>query len=567
MSKEYLDCYLRVSSKIQKTQGHSIPAQREIAKRLAKSTKLIYREHNEGDKSATRVGTKRNLLDDIKDGIERGDIKNFWVWEHSRLFRDEYESLFFDKYFLSKYSIKFFSSKNAEGVQHSPQHFDLMYLLESYMSAEEGRNIRRRSVRGKRYLLDNVSQSKPVFLGGSPTYGYDSIDKLWVINKETSKWVKWMFQSYVDGVAIIELKKHLDRSNVKPIRAKLWKIETILKMLHNQSYTGIKKYYDKELEQEWIYKIPQIISVSLFRKVQRMLIKNRKSKDNNKKHQFLLDGLLYCECGSGMGSESKRRKERVQECYYCYSTRRKWRGEDTDCLNDRSLSRETTELELMNVVKEVASNSVLLKEQFKNDILSKKFDSDKDIKNEKKRLERKVKELQRTIEHTDDNLSQVIFERMQDKKGEGAIVLDKVRILLEEEKKNGELEYEKTIQDIEGLDSRKEWLNWLSAYGKSLTMKISTDKKKRDFLEGLVKKIVVKIEYGKNRDNKEIQVGQTFDIHFNMKIVNDKLVYNDINDKSLGYELIDGKFRKRSKVLGLVNTVGKPKKKALKTTV
>lgn len=563
MSIGFLDCYLRVSGRKQRTEGHSIPAQRQIGKRIAKSKNLKYREHNEGDKSATIEGTKRNLLDEIKDGIETEEITNIWVWEHSRLFRDVFESMHFKKFFLDKYEVVFYTGENTVGIPFSAQESNIMFQLNSWLAEEEGKNIRRRSVRGKRHLLDTLSQSKPIFLGGTPTYGYESIDKFWSINKDESKWIKWMFKSYADDVPTIEIKKHLDRNGVKPRRAKLWKIETIQKMLRNESYTGIKRFYDKELKKEWVYKIPQIISISLFRKVQTKLTHNKKTQDNNKKHSFLLDGFLFCECGSPMGSEVKKRGSRIQECYYCHAIRRKWKGGHTDCCNDRSLMRETTELELMNVVKDVASKSALLKEQFKKDVLSKKFESDKDISSAKKRLEAKVQKLQNDIENTDDNLSHVIFERLQKKKD--AKVLDNVRKLLEQEKSNLEKDYERTIQDIEDLDNRREWLDWLSQYGKSLSLKTSTDKKKREFLEGLVKKIVVNIEWGKDRDGKSVQVGQTFDIQFGMKIVNDKLVYNDVNDKSLGYELMDGRYRKKSKVLGLVKTVGKPKKKAMET--
>jgi len=38
-----------------------------------------------------------------------------------------------------------------------------------------------------------------------------------------------------------------------------------------------------------------------------------------------------------------------------------------------------------------------------------------------------------------------------------------------------------------------------------------------------------------------------------------------LNNKSLGYELKEGKYRKKSKVLGLVKSVGKPKKKRIIT--
>ena len=66
------------------------------------------------------------------------------------------------------------------------------------------------------------------------------------------------------------------------------------------------------------------------------------------------------------------------------------------------------------------------------------------------------------------------------------------------------------------------------------------DDKKR-WVEGLVKKIVVHSEYGLNREEKEVQVGHSFDIHFKMKIVNDQLIYKDESNKKLGYEIKDGK--------------------------
>ena len=48
-----------------------------------------------------------------------------------------------------------------------------------------------------------------------------------------------------------------------------------------------------------------------------------------------------------------------------------------------------------------------------------------------------------------------------------------------------------------------------------------------------------------------------------MKIVNDKLKYNNINKKSDGYEIIDGKFRKTTPLLTQTKGRGQPKKKVL----
>ena len=46
---------------------------------------------------------------------------------------------------------------------------------------------------------------------------------------------------------------------------------------------------------------------------------------------------------------------------------------------------------------------------------------------------------------------------------------------------------------------------------------------------------------GLNRDEKSVQVGHSFNIGFKMKIVNDKVIWNDERDKRKGYNLKDGK--------------------------
>ena len=163
------------------------------------------------------------------------------------------------------------------------------------------------------------------------------------------------------------------------------------------------------------------------------------------------------------------------------------------------------------------------------------------------------------MEHTIENISLTEVDRIQGRKDKR--VVEKVLQLLDDEKNSLEREYKKTFQDIEDLDSRKEWLNWLGRFGESIEVETSNEKKTRDFLDGLVKKIVVHPQFGKDRDGKEVQLGQTLDIHFKMKIVSDKLRYKDINRKSLGYDLVEGRYKKKSPVLNLTKGRGQPKKK------
>ena len=557
---QYLDCYIRVSGRGQEKEGFSLDSQREIGKRVSKKLGLKPRFHDEGVKSSTIIGVVRDELDNIKTGIEKGEIKNIWVVEHERLFRKVTDSVLFKEYYLDEYEVNLFTGEEGAKVSFSHEIDNEMYEFRSLISSLESKKIRRRSIRGKRFRLDKDSSEKPIFLGGTPTFGYANKDKLWVLNPDESKIFKWMFDSYAKGKETVEIKKELDRRGIAPRRRKLWGLATIQKMLGNESYTGLKRWVDKESKQEWVYQIPQIISVSTFQKVQRKLLENQKTTDNNKKTDFLLDGLLVCGCGLRMGCESKTRSYGKTETYYCVSRSRKWRGEEVgDCRNHKSLDKEPTNKEITHLVKEIVSNSVTLKEQFKEDVLSKKMESDKEIKDQKKTLEIKVKRIQRDLEHTIENISLTEVERIQGRKDKR--VVEKVLKLLDDEKNTLEREYQKTFQDIEDLDSRKEWLDWLGRFGESLEVRTSNEKKTRDFLDGLVKQIVVHPAYGTDRDGKEVQQGQTLDIHFKMKIVSDKLRYRDINDKGLGYDLVEGRYRKKSPVLNLTKGRGQPKKK------
>ena len=54
-------------------------------------------------------------------------------------------------------------------------------------------------------------------------------------------------------------------------------------------------------------------------------------------------------------------------------------------------------------------------------------------------------------------------------------------------------------------------------------------------------KIIVRSVYGKNRDEKDIQIGHKLELKFKLNIVGDELVWNDINNKKKGYEIKKGK--------------------------
>lgn len=198
----------------------------------------------------------------------------------------------------------------------------------------------------------------------------------------------------------------------------------------------------------------------------------------------------------------------------------------------------TNEYVLDNVV-QVVKNSNILKERFKLDVLEAKFTKQKNIKDEEKKLEQKCQRIQKTIENVENSIVDIEVEVGLGNREE--TIVRKIIQRYTEELTSLQDEYSKTENDIDTLHKELKWLDWVSKYGEQVDFERNSPKKQKDFLDGLLDKIVVRSSFGQDRNGKEVQTGHKLDFHYKLKIVDDKIVYKD-NDKKLdGYEVIEGK--------------------------
>ena len=109
-------------------------------------------------------------------------------------------------------------------------------------------------------------------------------------------------------------------------------------------------------------------------------------------------------------------------------------------------------------------------------------------------------------------------------------------------------------EELGRLDDEQVWVDWLGTFGKELNLNTKSETKTREWLLGLIDKIVVgsKSEYDE-RKKKEKQIGHEIFIHFKMKIVDDSLEYIDEKKKSKGYNLKEGTRRQKT---GLLRDIG-----------
>ena len=194
---------------------------------------------------------------------------------------------------------------------------------------------------------------------------------------------------------------------------------------------------------------------------------------------------------------------------------------------------------VLDSVVEMVKKSNILKERFKSDVLDAKFTKQKNIKDEEKRLEKKCQRIQKTIENVENSIVDLEVDVGLGKREES--IVRKIIQRYTEELSALHDEYSKTENEIDILHKELKWLDWVSKYGEQVDLERNTPKKQKDFLDGVLDKIVVKSSFGKDRNGKEVQTGHKLDFHYKLKIVDDKLVYKDSDRKTDGYEIVEGK--------------------------
>ena len=564
-----LFCYIRVSSQSQKNDGSSIDRQIALGKRVAKLKTLEYVEMLEGKEGVGSSKRYRPVFQDILSRMESGEIKHIWYLDRTRWSRggeigsemEGVEDAYVLHHYLKPNNVKVYEGENGSDRTFDTPENQLFDQIQSLFSKMESDKIRHRSVSGKRFVGKKYG-SAGRFLGGTVNFGYSNENKTWVENKEESKVIRELFKRYSNGRKIKDLKNWLDSESIKPRRAKTWNLETIRKMLTNEIYTGVFVWVSKDTKETFTHKVPQLVSHSLFKKVQSRIEENQieERRNNRRKTPTLLDGLLKCgDCGNSVTGKVKlyNGKRPDSRTYSCVVGLKKYQKQrQIDCANNRSLHMGRTDEFVSNVVKKILGESSYLKESFKSQVLNEKNSKKSEIRQEQKKLEQQIRKLDGQISGTEETISMVKFKILQGKEDK-SIGNKLVERLMDELSNQKQLRQDKIGRIVE-LNQSERWIDWVQKYLSETDQKFSRDPK--DAIRGIVSKIVVIPEYGEGRDGKELQTGHRLKIHFNLPIVDDSIEYQDETQKSMGYVVKNGKKVLNAGKIAL-NSGGRPVKK------
>lgn len=309
---ENVAIYARYSSHSQ-TEA-SIEGQLKVCHEYAERNNLKI-VHEYIDRALSGTSDKRP---EFQQMIKDSDHKMFdyvLVYQLDRFARDRYDSATY-KHKLKKNGVRVISAK--ENISNDASGVLMESVLEGmaeYYSVELAQKIKRGM---------NLNAQKCKFNGGLMPYGYKKGENNdYVINKEDSKIVKRIFDSFIERKSTSEIAKELNELGLKTATGFSWNTNSILKILANEKYIGNYRYKEIFIKNG----IPSIIDNETFSLAQEIL-KTRKKRHHSKENFFdanyPLTGKIFCaECGHHIIGDSCKNGKGVIYRYYTCMNRKK----------------------------------------------------------------------------------------------------------------------------------------------------------------------------------------------------------------------------------------------------
>ncbi len=551
-----LFCYLRVSTKEQNDNNHSIDRQRKFGKSVAKKLGKTYIEMNEGGTSSylnsDMVGKRQDESTQFKllqRFIREGKVKHLWYYSRSRWTRSVEEDVIIKRTLFKQFKVNVYEGESGKLRNISEPTDNIMDNIITNFQELDRETRRQTSISGKKHVSSELGKKKSIHMGGVPAFGYESIDRKLVKHPENSKHLKKMYEMYSQGKSTKDIKFYLETNGIKTSRGNSnWSLRSIEVILRNKSgrYTGYWSWTDDDSKETFNMISPRLISESLANKVRKKLDRNRRNKgDNRRQHDSMFGQMMFCGCGTTYVTQQHKRNdskkgEYFTKSYYCWSKNRQWKGElGIVCNNRRSLEMDLTDKFLLNHIEEVVRNSNIFKDDFKKMILGEKKLKTDNLDSQKVLIQKRIDRTTNQLGLLHESISQIHLDKTLGKKSSSLCDkmisdLEQALIKLEDDRSN-------SVQEIKDLDNMSEWVNWVNLYGEDITNKLSDDTKTKEMVMELIDKITISEVIGKDRDEKNVQIGHRFEILFKQPIVKDKMIYKDENNKPKGYHIQSGR--------------------------
>lgn len=185
------------------------------------------------------------------------------------------------------------------------------------------------------YYVDNLANEtrkglkenalKGLHNGGVAPFGYDVIDRRYVINELEAEYVRRIFDAALHRKGFKEIIQELSECGITGKRGKPIKYTQIYEMLRNEKYTGVYAYSVEEEKSRADRRtkpnairienaLPIIIDKATFEEVQKIM---NERKQTGNKAGYMCSGLVYCECGAKIHGTKSSRKGHTYYYFGC----------------------------------------------------------------------------------------------------------------------------------------------------------------------------------------------------------------------------------------------------------
>lgn len=411
--------YMRVSTSEQEEEGTIENQWIELKERISRDRVSLPKENIYEDNGWSGTILERPGLASLRARAAEHKFAVLYIYDRGRLSRNHiHQELLIDE--LMKKGVQIVEIKGISGC--SSEELMLGSILGMFHDYERTKITERMNLGKKRIVKENHE-----LLGYIPCYGYDlhRTDRAtkqrasFTINEEQAKVVKAIFESYANGKSISQIIDDLKQNGIKSPRAKngLWNSGTIRHMLANTTYIG-EHYYrkckavevkkrrkiteysrvakgslEKRPKDEWwkVEGIPPIIKKALFDKVQLLLKRNaRLQPRNTKTHNYLLAGLIKCECGERRTGDPAG----VNAYYRCKDRENK---SERTCFA-KGINVEVLDNQVWNTIRNLLTQPKLIQKFTEHLIINGKTDNTKELEKIRKQIKRLENEYDRYVD-------------------------------------------------------------------------------------------------------------------------------------------------------------------------
>ena len=442
---------------------------------------------------------RRPALDKLLDGVYEGRYQQVLIMNPFRLARHYgHQILLMEEFQRGDCQVVFIQRPIGQGPDE-----DLLLQMQGVIAQYEHAKIQERTRRGK---LHRMRQGELV--SGQRVFGYEYIKRKseipahFEIIETEAEVIRKVYHWYVyDGLTLRAIALRLRNAAVPTVRGGRWSGAHIGRMMGNSLYIGtgyahkiesvepkdqhrgyrkyLKSGQRKRPKEEWIpFSAPRIVDDEIFELAQQRLQRNRDLAARRTKRNYLLRGLVTCECCHKAMFGDTQSKSYV--CGYSRAAYAKDNGVDP-CENKRRLPvGQLDELVWREVVK-LLKKPAMLKKHYPN--LREKIHP-RATGGSPDKLDAKIEEVQKQIKRANNLFIRGMLDQASHSTKHGDLT-DKLKHL--------QAQRERAAADCMDQKEANELLRSFSSFAKAIKGRLKTADfaTRRNIVEQVVKRVII----------------------------------------------------------------------------